>query len=128
MEEQKPKGKSPFDFIKSASSTKVNIFSDEKEYSSYMVNKGMSYFPDGIFPANEMNRLHGLSGEQNYQFYMDVMRKKERFAKWHKSPKSDLIDNIMNFYECNYHIAKQYAQSMGEEDINYINKIMSHRK
>lgn len=121
------KAKSPFDFIKSASNTKEYIFENESEYSSYIVNKGMSYFPDGLFPANEMNLNHNLSGEQNYNFYMTVLKKQDRFSKWHKPTKSTTIDNIMNYYECNYHIAKQYANSMSEEDINYINKKMSHK-
>ena len=30
----------------------------EKKYPPFIINKGLSYFPDTVMYANEMNRLH----------------------------------------------------------------------
>lgn len=118
----------PFDFIKSVSSTKKDIFTEDSEYSAYMVNKGLSYFMDTILYANQMNVLPNISPRQNYDYYMNSIRKKDRFSKWHKSPKDEKAKIIMDFYECNYVTALQYLNCMSHEDFDYINKLMMGHK
>ena len=52
---------SPFDYANAINQTKVDIMVDdieEKSYSSYMVNRSLSYFPDTTLLANEMNINH----------------------------------------------------------------------
>jgi hypothetical protein len=49
---------SPFDFLKAINETKENLIVDdetEKQYSPYMINRGLSYFNDTVLIANEMN-------------------------------------------------------------------------
>ena len=38
----------PFELIKSISSTKKDILENEKDYNAFMVNRGLSYFPDTV--------------------------------------------------------------------------------
>ena len=50
----------PFDYLNAINQSKENLIVDElseKEYVPFVVNKGLSYFPDTILYANEMNRL-----------------------------------------------------------------------
>ena len=52
-----------FDYLNSINTTKDDIMVDdiaEKKYSSYMVNRGLSYFNDTILLANEMNYRHNI--------------------------------------------------------------------
>ena len=38
----------PFELIKSISSTKKDILENEKDYNAFMINRGLSYFPDTV--------------------------------------------------------------------------------
>ena len=54
---------SPFDYLNAINTTKKDIMVDdvaEKAYASFMVNRGLSYFPDTILFANEMNVNHHI--------------------------------------------------------------------
>ena len=82
---------SPFDFIKSISSTKKDIMEDEKDYNAFMVNRGLSYFPDTVIYANEMNRFHHLDSRLQYLFLINIVRKRNRFSKWNKASESEDI-------------------------------------
>ena len=49
----------PFSFVEAASNTKEDIIRDgdatEKDYNAFVINRSLSYFPDAIFDAQEMN-------------------------------------------------------------------------
>lgn len=80
----------PFDFINAITQTKEKLFEDPqayKDYSSYMVNRGLSYFQDTIFYANEMNRLYDLPSDMQFNFFINIITKKKRFSKWAKKEK-----------------------------------------
>lgn len=121
---------SPFDVIKSVSSTKKHILTDPKDYTAFVVNKGLSYFPDTIGFANEMNRLWAIPPECQYEYYMNVIRKRDRYSKWNKKDKETekTLENIMEYYNCSTRVAKQYMKSMSETDIEFINNTMATRQ
>ena len=51
----------PFDYLKSINATKKNIMVDditESEYNAFIINRGLSFFPDTVRYANEMNLNH----------------------------------------------------------------------
>lgn len=120
---------SPFDFIKSVSSSKEDLVKSadqpelvEKQYVPYVVNRGLSYFNDTILHANEMNRLHGLFKDAQYRYYLGALRPRNRFSKWHKAEKDSDLDNIQQVYQCNRTVAKQYLKVLTPEDLQHINK------
>ena len=88
----------PFELIKSISSTKKDILENEKDYNAFMVNRGLSYFPDTVIYANEMNKFHHLDSRLQYQFLINTIRKRNRFSKWNKSIESDNISAIKQYY------------------------------
>lgn len=87
----------PFDFIKAICETKENLFEDpqaSKDYSSFMVNRGLSQHADAIMNANEMNRFYNLDADMQFQYLINTVTKKKRFGKWAKkgkNPKSFLL-------------------------------------
>lgn len=120
---------SPFDFIKSVSSSKEDLIKTadqpeyvEKQYNPFIVNRGFSYFNDTILHANEMNRAHGLFKDAQYRYYLGALRSRNRFSKWHKAEKSDELDNIQKLYQCNRTVAKQYLKVLSDKDLEEINK------
>ena len=44
----------------------------EKQYNSYIINKGLSYFIDTIFPANEMNLNSHIPNRMEYDFLINI--------------------------------------------------------
>ena len=57
----------PFDYLNAINLTKKNIFAEDpladKEYVPYIVNRGLSYFPDTVLYANEMNKRYDAPNE-----------------------------------------------------------------
>lgn len=79
---------SPFDFINAINVTKKNLFAEDelanKDYAPFIVNRGLSYFPDTVLYANEMNLNAGIPNEWQFSFFLNSIPKKKRFSKWHK--------------------------------------------
>ena len=88
----------PFALISSISNTKLDILENEKDYNAFMVNRGLSYFPDTVIYANEMNKFHHLDSRLQYTFLINIIRKRNRFSKWNKSDESEDINAIKEYY------------------------------
>ena len=77
----------PFDFINAINLTKKNLFEDplaKKDYVPFIINRGLSYFPDTVLYANEMNRCSSIPEDWQFSFFLNTIPKKKRFSKWHK--------------------------------------------
>ena len=94
---------SPFDFLNAINDNKKNLFEDpqaEKDYSSFMINRGLSYFPDTILYANEMNKAGDIPKKWQFDFLVQSIPKKRRFSKWHKKDaNSDTLKLLMKHYK-----------------------------
>ena len=92
-----------FDFLNSINENKKDLIREdplnEKEYNSFMINRGLSYFSDTILYANEMNRSGDIPKKWQYDFYRISIPKKRRFSKWHKQNKlEEKTELIMREY------------------------------
>jgi len=56
----------------------------EKEYNPFLTNRALSYHHDTIGLANEMNQRSDLDHKLQYEFLLNSVRPKKRFAKWDK--------------------------------------------
>ncbi len=114
---------SPFDYLNSINFTKQDIMMDdqaEKGYAPFMVNRGLSYFPDTVAFANEMNRYHHLDNRLQFDFLINITRKRKRFSKWAKAqPESD-IDAVKVYYGYSNEKARQALTLLSPEQIKII--------
>ena len=114
---------SPFDYLNSINFSQQDIMmddQDEKGYASFMVNRGLSYFPDTVAFANEMNRYHHLDNRLQFDFLINITRKRKRFSKWAKAqPESD-IDAVKEYYEYSNEKARQALTLLSPEQIKII--------
>jgi hypothetical protein len=117
-EEKEP---SPFDFVKSVSNTKHDITEDNPEiieyYNPYIVNRALSYFPDTVLLANDLNLYHNVPLISQYYYYMGSIRKRNRFAKWEKPKKDTDIILIQKIYNVRMEVAKQYRKLISDKDM-----------
>lgn len=78
----------PFDFVNSVTQNKKDLFEDPlaaKDYDAYIINKSLSYFPDTVMHANEMNRHYSIPKAWQFYFFLNSIPKKKRFSgKWAK--------------------------------------------
>ena len=116
----------PFDFIKSISSTKKDIMENEKDYNAFMVNRGLSYFPDTVIYANEMNKFHHLDNRLQYLFLINITRKRNRFSKWNKSIESENINAIKRYYDYSNEKARDVLPLLSNENLKTIRGRINH--
>lgn len=121
----------PFDFVNSINFTKKNLMrgSDndelsEKSYAPFLTNKSLSYFTDTLLYANEMNRMHFLDNKLQYEFFLNSIRKKKRFAKWAKADKNDDLVMVSEYYQISLSKAKEAIRILTQEQLSTIRNKM----
>ena len=115
----------PFDYLNSINDTKKNVIIDdatEKTYNSFMVNRSLSYFNDTVVLANEMNRYHHLDNKLQFDFLINIVRKKKRFSKWLKPEENAEIEVIKEYYSYSNEKAKQIHSLLSRDQINELKK------
>jgi len=116
----------PFELIKSISNTKKDILENEKDYNAFMVNRGLSYFPDTVIYANEMNKFHHLDSRLQYHFLINTIRKRNRFSKWNKSIESENINVIKQYYGYSNEKARDVLPLLSNENLKTIRGRIQH--
>jgi len=126
--QDKVKGHSPFDFIKSINGPATdNMMRDtenddlaEKAYVPWVVNIGLSYFPDTILHANLMNMYPDLDHRPQYEFLLNSIRPRKRYSKWIKNTSAENLELVCKHYECNKVVGGEYLSLLDDEQIKYI--------
>ena len=114
----------PFDYLNAILLNKKQLIVDditEKDYSPFMVNRGLSYHKDCIMYANEMNRRHFLDKKLQNDFLLNTVRSQKRpFAKWVKSEKSEDLSCIKQFFGFSDTKAKEALRLLSKEQIQQL--------
>ena len=116
---------SPFDYLKAINETKENVMltsQDEKKYAAFIVNRGLSFFMDTIFQANEINRNHHLDSRLQFDYLLNSIRQKKRYSKWLKPEKLDDLDIVKEYYGFGNEKAKNALQVLTDEQLAYIRR------
>ena len=120
----------PFLYLETINSTKENLMRGsendelaEKGYNPYLVNRGLSYFQDTISLANEMNQNHFLDKKLQYEFLLNIVRKRKRFSKWHKKQEDENVDIICEYYNCSQRKAVEILKVLTEDQISAIREV-----
>ena len=116
----------PFALISSISNTKLDILENEKDYNAFMVNRGLSYFPDTVIYANEMNKFHHLDSRLQYTFLINIIRKRNRFSKWNKSDESEDINAIKEYYGYSNEKARDVLPLLSNKNLKIIKGRINH--
>lgn len=115
----------PFEFCNDINYGKSNIMVDdiaEKAYNAFMVNRQLSYFNDTVLMANEMNLNAHLDSRLQFDFLINIVRKKRRFSKWAKAQKNDDVEVIKTYYGYSNDKARQVHSLLSSDQINDLKK------
>lgn len=117
----------PFEFVNSINFSKKNLMkgSDndeltEKLYVPFLVNRSLSYFTDTLLYANEMNSNHLLDNRLQYEFLLNSIRPKKRFAKWAKPENSEDLDTVCQYYGYSIQKAKDVLSILSPQQLQTI--------
>ena len=115
----------PFEYVKAINNTKKDIMVDdvaEKEYNAFMVNRSLSNFQDTILYANLMNVNHHIDARLQFDFFINTIRKKNRFSKWLKPLDYKDLDVIKEYYGYSDEKAKSVLSLLDNKQIEELKK------
>ncbi len=114
------------DWLNSINFTKENLIEEDdslkKEYPPFIVNKCLSGHLDCILFANEMNKYHFLDKDIQYNFYINILRKKKRFSPWLRKDKITNLEYDKKYYGYSNEKASQALKILSHEQIEFIKK------
>lgn len=119
----------PFDFTNSVNQTKKDLMRGtandnlaEKSYSPFLTNRALSYHNDTVFYANEMNTRHHADNLLQYDFLLNIVRPKKRYAKWSKKHNDGDVLIIKEYFGYNDTKARQALAILTNEQLSEIRK------
>jgi hypothetical protein len=89
----------------------------EKSYSSFTINRSLSYFNDTVLAANEMNKNHHLDKKLQFHFLINIVRKRKRFSKWDKPELVSDIEVVKEYYGYSNEKARQILPLLSSNQI-----------
>jgi hypothetical protein len=117
----------PFTYVDSVSLTKKNMMRGtendelaEKGYKPYLTNRSLSYHQDSILYANEMNLRPQLDNKQQYEYLLNTLRKRKRFAKWKKVEPDAAVEMIMEYFGYDRAKAEQAMRVLTDDQLTMI--------
>lgn len=94
---------------------------DEKSYSSFMVNRALSFHRDTVLWANEMNRFTTLDNKLKYDFLLNTIRAAKRpYSKWHKKAQHSDLSLVKEYYGYSDAKAEEALKILSDTQIDLI--------
>ena len=72
--------------------------------------------------ANEMNLNHHLDNRLQFDFLINIVRKKKRFSKWTKVQQNEDVEVIKQYYGYSNTKARQIHSLLTSDQINELKK------
>jgi hypothetical protein len=116
---------SPFDFINAIHHSKEALIVDdwsEKQYSAWLINKGLSYGADTVIYANEMNSRPHITARLQFDFLINTVRPRKRFNKWLKPETVDALETVQEYYGYSIDKARQVLPLLSDVQLEIIKK------
>ena len=112
-------------YLKSINETKEHLLDSddpmwEKKYSPFIINKCLAPFNDTIMLVNEMNQRHHLDSKLQYDFLLNTIRSKKRYAPWIKADKLKDLEYVKEYFGYSNEKASQVMKILTPEQITYI--------
>ena len=115
------------DYINAINYTKEPLLDNEdeewtKKYPPFIVNKCLAPFPDTILLVNEINQLHHLDKKLQFDFLLNSLRTRKRYAPWLKAKKLKNLEYVKEYYGYNNEKAKLALDLLNDKQISAIKR------
>lgn len=126
IEEYKKPRVSPWDIINAINTHDTDLVNPDNEAQckreAFIVNKGLSYGPDTVIYANEMNARSHLDYQLQFDFLINTIRPRKRYNKWLKAETVEVLDVVQEYYGYSINKARQVLPLLTPEQLMYIKK------
>ena len=75
---------------------------------------------DTVLYANEINMCSHLDNKMQYDFYINIIRKRKRFSPWLKKNTLKDLELVKKYYGYSNEKASQALKILSKEQINFI--------
>lgn len=117
----------PFDYTTAVTQTKKDLMRGtanddlaEKDYNPFLTNRALSYHSDTIHFANEMNRFSHIDNLLQFDFLLNIVRPRKRFAKWAKKDNDSDLLTVKEYFNYNDSKARQALSILSPQQIAII--------
>jgi len=117
----------PFDYINDINYDKKDIIRNSpnpelaaKGYNPWITNKTLSYFQDTIMYSNEMNKNAHLINQMQFDYFLNSINKRKRFAKQSKKVVSDDANSVAKYYGYSLRRAEEVLSILTADQIKTI--------
>ena len=100
---------------------------EQKKFSPFIINRWLSMDKDFIEIVNIFQKyaIGTLEPREVYKWYCDILPKGKRFNKYIKGKKSkkyntELINVLVNYFECSKLHIEEYLEFLSKEDLKNI--------
>ena len=97
----------------------------EKKYPAFIVNKCLAPFQDTLMLVNEINQLHHIDKKMQFDFLLNSLRTRKRYAPWLKAKKLKNLEYVKEYYGYNNEKAKVALDILSDEQISAIKQKMN---
>ena len=113
------------DYLNAINHTKERLMDTEdeeweKKYPPFIVNKCLAPFQDTILLVNEINQYPHLDKKLQFDFLINSIRPRKRFAKWLKASKVKDIEYVKEYYGYSHAKARSALEILTDSQLEYI--------
>ena len=114
------------EIVPSILQSKKNVFENDpdlKDYNPFIINRALSFHADCIPYVEEMNRLHFLDKDMQYQYLINTIRPmKRKFAPWQKAQVEKDIECVKEYFGYSNKKAREAMRILTNEQIDEIKR------
>jgi hypothetical protein len=92
----------------------------KQSYPPFVVTRCLSYFPDTLFAANEMNTRPLIDSKMHFDFLRGAVRPRKRFSKWLKREDDSRVAALVEYYGMSSRKAREALSVLSEADLEEI--------
>ena len=92
----------------------------KQSYPPFVVTRCLSYFPDTLFAANEVNIRPHMDSKMHFDFLRGAVRPRKRFSKWLKREEDERVVALVEYYGFSSRKAREALTVLTEEQISEI--------
>lgn len=117
------------EYLKAINHTKETLLDTEdefveKQYTPFIINRCLSYFPDTIFYVNEMNACPSVDKKMHFDYLLNIIRKRKRYSKWLKNEECQKINIVKEYFGYSDRKAREVVNLLNDADIEEMTKYL----
>jgi hypothetical protein len=114
---------SPFDFLNAINYSKERLIVDaetEKQYTPFIVNRGLANSMETVIYANEMNARPHIEKAAQFAFLLKTVTKRKRYDKWAKADVVENLEMVKEYYGYSDQKALEALEILSPQQLEYI--------